>query len=803
MTYAARRDSLLRTRQDLLVIGVRECQNHYATIVEQLLTYTEQMDNAAWTKTSVTVSADDAAAPDGFTTADTVSFNATSDSLAQTVTGTAVTSSGFTGSVWLRVASSSNTVSIKVRNVADTESTAVQCTVTTTWTRFWVNKLFSGTPVDDVVFEVIRTASDDVGDMEVWGANLWQNPNDEDAVVRFPYRKRVAEAVATVSVNASRCSISDAGDGARCYYSRPTCQDGDNFNAGNTYETDTRGQGIREFRFCRQNAALPLPGQDVMPYLVTAPMAAQEIDAERALTVNERVTFEFEDDASPGLWNPRQSYEGALVNSAVTAGTFWRRWIPIYRNYSNPEGYATRKIGYVEAGMTESDFQTRGKYIIQNVETNDKRIKLICSDRLKLTRTQIPAKISDTNQIALNLTSSGTSLVVDDATEITPVGTGYTVVLELEPDTANAEKVNVTAIDLDTNTCTIQRGRWGTTAVKHNRDQPFREVAEFGTERTTTTLTPLGKNAVDIMIELYRYAGLTADEIDSTTLESERDIWLPSVIDTSTGYSYGPLLRRTVTETVEIEKLAREIRDLTLMFMWVNDSQQLTGKVYAPRRPTETVTTWTDGANFIAGSLAIDHNNESRISRAVIAWNLTDGADAGDIQNYQQVRVELNIDLEEREYYGDKPIKVLLSQWIKDFTTESGLGQRTASGVAADFTRHILDRFGNGTRILTGKVEIKDDDIGLGAYVLVQTDDILDEHGDQATLEMMVTKKKYVSDNVIQVELVDTGIFRRYWFYAPDGQADYGSATATEKQYGYYSDDNGFTGTRDPGYVAW
>lgn len=801
MTYALQRDSILRTRQDLVVVGVRECQNFYAQLVQQLLTRTEEMDHADWVKTSSTVTADNATAPDGTATADSVLFNAANDAINQTVVGTAVTSKSFTGSVWLRVTTGTNLVSIRVRNAAATEIGVKQVTVTTTWTRFWVHKLFSAVPVDDVVFAVVRLAGDDIGSFQMWGANLAQNQGAKNFEVKFPYRKRVAEVVSTLSVNVSRCNIADNTNGSRCYYSRPTCQDPDNFNAGNTYELEPRLIGIREYRFCRQNAALPLPSEDVWPMLTGFPMAAQEIDPERAVTVNERVTFEFEDDAAPGLWNPRQQAEGALVNTATGVGTFWRRWVAIYRNYSNPECYVQRKAGYVEAGMTEADFQTRGKYLMLNFEMNDRKARLVCGDRLKLTRKDIPAKISDDNLITENMTQGQATMKVTNAEEVPAPGTGYTVTIEIDPD-GTPEKVNVTARDLTTNTLTILRGRWGTNAAAHNIvpgvGLPFRVIYEFGTERLITAGVPLGKNPVDIVIELAKYAGLTASEIDSTTLEADRDVWLFTSVDTSTGAQYGPLMRRTLTEVTDIETLWTEIRDLTLMMLWVNAGQMLTGRLFAPLRPDQSYTEVTDDANIIAGTFAIDDNTEARLSRVLVAYDLTvDGGEKA--EDYDKVRVELDVDSEERELYGDQRLKVVLSKWLQD--SEAGFD---SSITAEYFTSHIIARFRHGPRIVTTQLEVKDDEIEIGSRIRVNSDLIQDAHGNALPSFMDVIKKRQIADNRFSIEALDhTSAFGRPFFYAPNGTADYTAATEAEKRYGFLSDPQGFVGSPlEIGYVA-
>ena len=799
MTYAIQRDSVIRTRQDLLVVGVRECQNHYASLVQQLLTRTNEFDHADWVKTSTTVNANTIVAPDGTTTAEEVIFNATADAIAQTPASpaVAVTSRAFTGSVWMKIPTGTQQCRIRVTNVAGTETGETVCALTTTWQRFWAHKLFSAVPVDNVVFRIIRVdaSGDTVTTLHAWGGQLYRNPSDRDAQKYFPTVTRSAEAAATVAVNASRCNIADNGDGFRCHYSRPTCQDVDNFNAGHTWETTAAMQGLREFRFCRQDAPLPLAGADVMPYLVKAPVAAQEIDPERAVTVNERITFEFEDDAGPGLWNARQSVEGGLVNTATGAGTFWRRWSAIYRNYGNPDGYLKLLKGYVEAGAVESDFQSRGKYLIRNYETDDRRVRLVCGDRLKLTRKSIPAKITNNNYINGPLAAGDLTLTCDDGTELTEPSADYTPVIVLDPDTATEEKCNVTAIV--GNVLTVQRGRWGTAAVAHTNTQiTFHENAEFGTERTNPALAALGANIIDSIVSLYKYSGLSAAEIDTTTLNAERDTWLPTTVDTTEGTSYGPLIRRSLSQVTDVETLVRELRTLGQVFVWVNNAQQITGRVFAPIQPGQTLTTLDDDSNFVAGTISVDDNDESRISRVLIAYNLPTSASSqySVAEDFLEVRVDLDVDSEEREYYGDKRLRSILDQWLQPLDSKS----------AESFTTHILMRFRHGARMLSAQLEIKDDDIEIGDYVRVNTEHVQDVHGANLNSVMQVLKKREVRDNRILIDLLDTGLYHRYGFFAGAGLPVYTSATTAQKDYGFFGDAVGKVGSPlELGYHFW
>jgi hypothetical protein len=107
-----------------------------------LLAASESFDNASWTKAGTsfpTITANAATSPDGKTTADQLAFAATSVvSQFSSVSGAAAvtTANDYTASVWLRTVSGTATVYIQAFGSA--YSTAVACSVTTTWQLFSV-----------------------------------------------------------------------------------------------------------------------------------------------------------------------------------------------------------------------------------------------------------------------------------------------------------------------------------------------------------------------------------------------------------------------------------------------------------------------------------------------------------------------------------------------------------------------------------------------------------------------------------------------------------------------------------------
>lgn len=107
-----------------------------------LLSQPDAFDNAAWTKTGVTVTANASSAPDGTTTADTLSATTANSSVSQTVS--IAGSTAFEASLYLS-ANSPTTVSIRTVESPSNTVTTTTCNLTSTPQRFTV----SGTTQSD------------------------------------------------------------------------------------------------------------------------------------------------------------------------------------------------------------------------------------------------------------------------------------------------------------------------------------------------------------------------------------------------------------------------------------------------------------------------------------------------------------------------------------------------------------------------------------------------------------------------------------------------------------------------------
>jgi hypothetical protein len=146
---------------------------------ENRLTYSEQLDHANWTKVGTTINANAIAGPDGGTaSADQLQAGSTAtDHIRQRSAASAV-SATFTGSIWMRVLASSNTVNIRIDARDCSTDTLVSAgtnktvTVLPTWQRFSVTQTFGAIAASCATF-VIENGT--VGTVRAWGAQIEQS----------------------------------------------------------------------------------------------------------------------------------------------------------------------------------------------------------------------------------------------------------------------------------------------------------------------------------------------------------------------------------------------------------------------------------------------------------------------------------------------------------------------------------------------------------------------------------------------------------------------------------------------------
>ena len=146
----------------------------------------------------------------------------------------------------------------------------------------------------------------------------------------------------------------------------------------------------------------------------------------------------------------------------------------------------------------------------------------------------------------------------------------------------------------------------------------------------------------------------------------------------------------------------------------------------------------TDEAHLIQGSVSLDLNEESRLTRWVLFWNrfnLDEELDSNDAYG----RGNLTVDDDQEEYYEGVEQDIQHTAFLN--------GELTAEITAAsDYANDLLFSRRGRTReaqwLLTASLEIKDDTIKLGQVVFIKTRNVLATDGTIPILTYRVIKKE-------------------------------------------------------------
>jgi hypothetical protein len=130
------------------------------------LTYSEQFNNAAWTPTGVSVTANNAISPSGYQDADTVTFGASASQNIYNFPTSAIGANTF--SIYAKTASGTKAFRLRI-DTGSGPAVSSDFTATTTWQRF----TFTATTTSTfLVAYIVNDSLGTAGDIQLWGAQL-------------------------------------------------------------------------------------------------------------------------------------------------------------------------------------------------------------------------------------------------------------------------------------------------------------------------------------------------------------------------------------------------------------------------------------------------------------------------------------------------------------------------------------------------------------------------------------------------------------------------------------------------------
>lgn len=581
----------------------------------------------------------------------------------------------------------------------------------------------------------------------------------------------------------------------KCYNTRKTCQDPDNYLA----ESLT-------LRFCKRGAAIP----DKFPSIPTV-QSVSTLPTRLNIGANDRNTGPLGRRGSVTVRFDDAPYSDALTDKYLAdrtfdpleQGTFWSKFLarnPYYqgRELRVIEGYYgldTSQMAWADTDLvwgslsmqwgdfaetTIQDARTRA-YYIERITGPDARgrVEVLAKDILKAAddRRATAPKVSQ-GLLTAALTDSDTSTFAVAGGVLSEYSaTGGTVRIGDECITYSSASESGGIITFDI----TARGTDGTEAQDHDEDDQVQECFRV------TQLAPY----LAIRDLLQDFAGVDPALIDSTAWQAENDTWL-----------LGFELTALITEPTGVNALIGEICEQVGVSVWWDERDQEI-RFLAVRPPLGNLPLIT-GDNILADSLQSTTREDERITQSWIYLGQRDPTESVDERsNYRQIRIRVDADAESADQYGDQRIRRIFARWLQ---TELQ---------ATDISTRILSNYRDVPTILRFDLDAKDSSLWTGDLLDIQFRTVTSDTGAaEPSIYQIISADEYDPGHRVRYEAQifrSAGLGLRVGRYTGPLDAipqppDYAAADQqTRDANGYYANNDGLIpdglGGFDPGYV--
>lgn len=529
----------------------------------------------------------------------------------------------------------------------------------------------------------------------------------------------------------------------KCFNSKFTCQDPDNYD-----------EGVKVVTFAYNQDGNPdIPG--IFPALQSVSSRPGELNLsgidpnKSALGVRARVTAKLQDFANNDTWLDKYQSErvsGAALFSGVGyqpegRGQFLARMFTRFPYYSGMPCRVRR--GY--AGDAPGDMDTEN-YVVSEVTGPNAAgvVDIVAKDVFDLAEDVIPAVSTGKLLEALAIDATTATL--------TPTGVGDTY------EASGLVRIGreLLAFTRSGDVLTLTRAQEGSSAAAHS--------------------------ALDTVQECVVLDGLTipgnAEEI-LTYKTTAFDAFIPTAdwIDENNTWYSGLVLGRVILSRPTVKKLLiGELCALGCMFWWDPIDQEIKFKINSPLLPGEEYYPVNDESGLLEGSVDIDRAEDQRISslwmyHAVRDW--TDDTLAS--RNFNKLTIATVAD----NQYKVDVLKEVYTRWFgRD-------GNDTAVSI---ITERLLARYEKTPFLVSGTLDVKDRPaMQLGAQLLVETYALQDVDGAVLAEPMQVNYVEYSEDRVkFRAETYSIQGKFAFWLDEATAPADYDSATEAQRATGAF-----------------
>lgn len=424
--------------------------------------------------------------------------------------------------------------------------------------------------------------------------------------------------VCSLTYGSAPCTAALGVTGERkCYNSKKTCQDTDNFDP----ETKT-------VRFSVPTDYLPA-NIDAIPSIASVSMRPAVVNPGVDMGERASVTVTFLDHPHSDVGFDK--YISDRTFDPFKQGTFWGKW---RARFPFVKGRALRVIRG-ELGQQINQMETR-HYIIesQSGPGTDGRFTVVAKDVLKLAdgdRAQAPA-VSN-GELADAISDSDGSLT------LSPSGIG-----NLEYPASGLATIGgdeIVSFTRSGDTMTISRAQHGTEAKEHDEGESVQLVLEYSSESPADIIRDL----------LVTYAKVPSGYIPLTQWKQEIDTYI------------GRLYTAAIAKPTPVKDLVSELIEQCGLTIWWDDQEQEIGLRVI--RPISTdAASFSDDNWILQNSFKAKDQPNKRVSQVWTYYGqINPVEDLQDEKNYR--RVITRIEETGEADYGQPAIKKVFSRWIQ------------------------------------------------------------------------------------------------------------------------------------------
>jgi hypothetical protein len=480
----------------------------------------------------------------------------------------------------------------------------------------------------------------------------------------------------------------------KCYNTRASCQDPDNFD----------GSGVLTLRFCRNRGVIP-DDYVYLPYLESATVSAASInpgggDENRsALGTRATLSCQFSDQPHTDLlvdpylsersWNPFER------------STFWSKWRA--RNPYYLHRVIRHKSSYIDPATGHPDpatLITRTFFIVGfSGPDSDGSVQITAKDVLTLAANEkAKAPFPSTGKLQAQISAG------DLSATLIPTGIG-----NLEYPASGKVRIDgeICEFTRSADVLTLTRARNNTTAAQHNANATVQLCLEYSAQAPQTILEDL----------LTTYAGVDVAYLDTAQWAAEAADYLPRLYST------------LITEPTGVLELIGEMCEQMYFFAFWDERNALLKMRAVRPAADETVTYLDDDLNLLEGSIAWQDRPDSLITQVWVYYAQKNPTDSTtDARNFAALDIIADTDSESTDRNGLQKIKTIYSRWLT-----------SADGAAAiELGDKILARYNEVPKEVSFSVDAKDRDLWLADFISISNRQNVDFTGAVKSVPMQI-----------------------------------------------------------------